>query len=805
MRARSIAAVATVIVTAAAVTTVSAVAEASQSAPGKTATLTSAPACNLGNGIKHVVQITFDNVHYFRDNPNVPSDLELMPNLLHFFENNGSLLTNDHTPIIAHTANDILTTLTGLYGDRHGVGISNSYQSYNADGPNGTFGTTDPATAFNYWTDKIDDTSRTPSPARDTNPNMVYSPVPPTTAGSPVSPTTVTPAPWVPFTKAGCDVGNFSTANVVLENTFDIPQVFGANSPEAQQLAADPDRFKDAETDQYIGVAVHCALGSAVCADAKGIKFGQTTPTPTAAPDLLPDQPGGYNGFQALFGARYTAPQLGAGTPSLFRNGYEITNSAGNLVDLNGNQINGAFTGQPGFPGFDPVAPQTLAYAADMLESGIPVVQTYISDIHGNEDIPALSSVCAHAPSALAPGTPCYLAQAAYYNDAFGAFFKRLAAENINTSNTLFVLSSDEGDHVAGANVGRAIQPSPANCDGVTVVCTYPAGSFGELSGNIKGLLVSEKNNNTAYGLENDSAPEFYLHGAPAPDDAVTRQFEHDLGSLTVPNPYAGQTSQQLANYLADPTEEAILHMVDADPARTPTVAMFARPDFFLSNGPASCNPSVVGTGGCVSVNSGFAYNHGDFAAEINTNYVGFAGPGVRAAGVLGNQPNAGPNSAGPDSGQIAAIDSGTAGPWTDETDINPTMLYLTGLSDPYTPDGRVITEILSSPNSALSAPGVTELGACYKQLDASTGQFGTYTLRADTAALESTSFNDTQYKGTENFLGTLLRQRDQLAEKIKSELDAAEFSNTPVEAVHGDTTRCGVIIDAAKRLSQRP
>ena len=71
--------------------------------------------------IKHVVQLTFDNVHFFRDNPNVPSDLEMMPNLLNFFESNGTFLSNNHTPLIAHTANDILTTLTGLYGDRQGM------------------------------------------------------------------------------------------------------------------------------------------------------------------------------------------------------------------------------------------------------------------------------------------------------------------------------------------------------------------------------------------------------------------------------------------------------------------------------------------------------------------------------------------------------------------------------------------------------------------------------------------------------------------------------------------------------------
>ena len=42
--------------------------------------------CSLGNGIKHIVYIQFDNVHFRRDNPNVPSDLEQMPNLLKFLE-----------------------------------------------------------------------------------------------------------------------------------------------------------------------------------------------------------------------------------------------------------------------------------------------------------------------------------------------------------------------------------------------------------------------------------------------------------------------------------------------------------------------------------------------------------------------------------------------------------------------------------------------------------------------------------------------------------------------------------------------
>ena len=31
-------------------------------------------------------------------------------------------------------------------------------------------------------------------------------------------------------------------------------------------------------------------------------------------------------------------------------------------------------------------------------------------------------------------------------------------------------------------------------------------------------------------------------------------------------------------------------------------------------------------------------------------------------------------------------------GPWVDETDIRPTIMYLTGLRDDYEHDGRVIT-----------------------------------------------------------------------------------------------------------------
>jgi hypothetical protein len=137
-------------------------------------------------------------------------------------------------------------------------------------------------------------------------------------------------------------VGEIATANVELENTsVDIPKVFGAGSPEDEQLIADPDSFKDPETADYVGVAVHCARGSAFCSDATAVKYGQSAPSHAAVADVLPDEPGGYTGYQALFGHKYLAPQLGAGKPDLTRDGYEVTNPAGNLVDLNGNEIDG--------------------------------------------------------------------------------------------------------------------------------------------------------------------------------------------------------------------------------------------------------------------------------------------------------------------------------------------------------------------------------------------------------------------------------------------------------------------------------
>src|SRR5438094_684843 len=77
----------------------------------------------------------------------------------------------------------------------------------------------------------------------------------------------VAPAPWVPYTRAGCDFGAVATANTILENTaIDVPTVFGPTSAEAAQVAADhPGSSATQAFADYVGIGIHCAVSSAKC------------------------------------------------------------------------------------------------------------------------------------------------------------------------------------------------------------------------------------------------------------------------------------------------------------------------------------------------------------------------------------------------------------------------------------------------------------------------------------------------------------------------------------------------------------
>lgn len=647
--------------------------------------------CQLANGIKHVVQLEFDNVHLTRDNPNVPSDLEQMPALYNFLKGNGVVLANTHD-VLVHTATNFISTMTGLYPDRTDITQSNSGSYYAPDGSTHT------DVSFAYWTDPLFDPAGN---STDTRYNLAYTA---DRANVPNPNNINVPAPWVPYTRAGCDVGYSGMANAVLENVGgDVTKVFGAGSPQAAEAAANPTK---AAAD-FEGFAVHCAAGSPTCAS------GQT--------DALPDEPGGYNGFKGLFGNAEIQPVISPSGPVRALDGSVIQDSQGN----------------PGFPGFDSLTPNnSLAYAATMLEHNVPVVNAYLSDVHGD-----------HTPANtgdLGPGEPTYEQQLHDYNTAFAQFIARLAQDGITPANTLFTVTTDEGDHFSGS------APTPSDCTGLDGnFCSYTTKS--EVNVNLPGLLATQHGDTTSFAIHSDPAPALWVTGNPAPSSPQVRQLERDILATDVLNPLTGQTDK-LAYQMADPVEEKILHFVAADPARTPTLTFYSGEDEFVTSGAPNCSRP------CVFTTSRFAWNHGGLWPDMQTIFSAYVGPGVRARGV----------------------DTRT---FADQTDMRPTVLALTGLHDDYPVDGRVLTEELA-PNALpvsmrSNHAGLLELGRLYKQVLATTGQFDMQTLAISTRALASGSASDdSEYTQLEALLSSLDAQRDALADRMRDVLLGAAFDN---------------------------
>jgi hypothetical protein len=666
-----------------------------------------AAGCQLGshdNAVKHIVYIQFDNVHLRRDNPKVPSDLEQMPNLLHFMEQEGTLLTNHHTPLISHTSVDILTSLTGVYGEKMGMPIGNTILYFN--GASSKF-----TSSFAYWTDNLGVTSV---------PQMVDQ------RGK------VHPAPWVPFTRAGCDVGAFSVANIEFENTRgDIDNVFGPTSPEHNENLANP----DLAVADFEGIAIHCALGSLLCGSSAH-----------AATDKLADEPAGYLGFQALFGNKYVAPAL---------------NHSSSIVinDLDGVAIsdgpNG--TGNPGFPGFDPSPSQTLGYLASMLEAGVPVVYGYIEDAHDNHNFPS------DPDGAFGPGEAGYVSQLQLFDAAFGKFFARLKAHGITKDNTLFVITSDENDHFAGA------APTPAGCDGVNVACTYPI--KGEVEARLGSVFHDQAGNSTPFGYDFDSSPGIWINGNPPQTDPVTRKLERDAATLQGFDPIVGGTNG-IMKALADHAEQALLHMVTSDPNRTPSFILFSNPDYFFTNQfpTVACGAP---TSSCFTETRDHAWNHGDFQDDITHTWLGIVGPGVREEGRFGEI-------------------------FTDHADIRPTILSLAHLKDDYAHDGRVVFEILKEdalPDSLSDhRETLSRLAEAYKQINAPLGKLGRKTLTGiSTRALKG---DDATYAALEAKIVDLTHRRNEIAGKMIAILEGAAFDHQQV-----DRDEARRLIDQARDL----
>jgi hypothetical protein len=804
---------------------------------------------SAGGGIQHVIYIQFDNTHFLRDNPNVPSDLEQMPHLLNFIKDNGTLLTNDHTVLISHTAGGILSSLTGLYPDRNGQAVSNAYGYFRPDGSVGF------SSSFKYWTDTTDGgnpANDPPTPSADSNFNMLNADS--VALGGTGSPRNA-PAPWVPFTRAGCDVGNVGTANAVLENnnaivfrtgapgpttlaaaaaagdtnvkvasvtgfaigrpfwidvgagaelvtvaavgtagaggtgitlttplagahasgaavygvnatdpSGDMTTVFGEGSPEwnegkASQISPSGTAARTLAQTDFVGVAIHCGESGGICEG-----------NARATADSLPDESGGYNGFRGLFGAKYVNPAITvdgnhpAGTPY--------------VLDTNGAPIVDPF-GQPGFPGFDGMfARSTLGYVAQMQEAGVPVTYAYISDAHDNH------GNAGNIHIAYGPGEAGYVQQLREYDDAFGDFFARLQGDGITKANTLFVFTVEEGDHFAGT-------APDGPCNGVTTPCTYtaPGHHVSEVNGDLKRLVATYNalhgtTATTDFSVHSDMAPNVYVTGNPAPDSATARTLERAMSDMTVTNPLSG-VQEKLFVAMADPVEQAALHMSTADAARMPTFTPFAQGDYFLNaSSNTSCGASLDL---CLFIpgpsSFTFAWNHGGIQPEIATTWTGIVGPGVEVHGEDHDV-------------------------FTDHTDLRPTILALTGLKDTYVSDGRVVTEILDPKalNAALkdNQGSLEALGQAWKQVNAPFGSFSKDTLVASTASLASDSAGDATYAQMENRIAELASARNALVSQIRAAVFNAEFSGQKIKDKQASAwiQQANALLNAAHQLA---
>jgi hypothetical protein len=453
--------------------------------------------CRLANGVEHVVYLQFANLHFGRDEPAVPSDLERMPHLLDFLQANGTFLASSHSALVSTAGGDPLTSLTGLYPDHHGQA-----------------------------------------------------------------------APWPAFTRAGCDVGAAGgPGNVVLQNTAtDLATVFGAGSREVAEARVDSARAAAA----FTGVAIHCARQSSTCASDLG-----------GRPDRLQDEPGGYSGFNALYGQRFVAPRIGV---------------SGHLSDLAGRHLDG-------FPGFDGMTPAvSLAYVAAMQEHAVPITYAYLADARQPRS----------TGGPLAPGDPAYVRQLHDYDQAFATFLQRLGRDGLNSANPLFAVSA------GGVGVRAAATSSPAGCDGVRTPCPQSGALQVDLAGMLAAVGVS-----STFTTHDGSAPAVWINGDPAPMTGAARGLEQAVAQLRVAEPVTG-TRQPLVRYLADRPEMRLLHMVSADGARTPSFVLFAQPGYFVSGPHAVCAAA-----GCTGADPRQAYDPGYAEAGVSTGWLALAGPGV--------------------------------------------------------------------------------------------------------------------------------------------------------------------------------
>ena len=366
--------------------------------------------------------------------------------------------------MIAHTADDSLSIYTGLYGDRHGQPLSNSYKGYNPDG------TTDPADVVRVLDQPVRRHRGHARPRATTaRRRMVYSDtVPGEWSAEPPDarlPGSRSPAPVATSVTSPPPTWSSRTPRSTCRRSS------APARPRCSSSTPTPITFKDAEIADYIGEAVHCAHGSAIVRGRVGGEVRPDRRRPRRpSPTRCPPSPAATAASRRSSAPGTSAPQLGAGTPNLTSHGYPVTNAAGNLVDLDGNDAPGALQPSAGLPRLQPhrvaVSGDAGRHAGDRRSRSPTATSPTCTSGRPSTSDRAPRPPPPRPAGRSAPATSATTTTARPTTLRSRSSSSVSPQDGINASNTLFVISAEENDQFDGANVGRALTPTPAGCDG---------------------------------------------------------------------------------------------------------------------------------------------------------------------------------------------------------------------------------------------------------------------------------------------------------------------------------------------------
>ena len=542
-----------------------------------------------------------------------------------------------------------------------------------------------PSSSFKYWTDLTDDVNTPPTDANYRNDQREAA--------------KNAPAPWVPFTRAGCDVGRDR-----------------AREHRAREHRHRPDRRHDqglrhrlarVERGRRVerGPGRHAARtsrrptssASASTAHRPRRVCGATrTPRRTRCPTSRAATPAS----RALFGAKYVNPVISRRrAPMRQRTPRKATPDQRPV-------------GHRGFPGFDGMfATTTLSLRrADAGVRDPGHVRLHLGRPRPARRLPGAST------SRTRPARPATSSSCTTTTSPSSQFFDRLAADGINKSNTLFVFTVDEGDHFAGS------QPEQPGCDGVTVAVRLRH-EPGRRDQRQPAAACSRRS--TATTRRSPSTPTMRRTSTSTGNPARTDRGRRGTSSGRWPaaaglNPYTGADADDIMVALADQVE-------DEDAAHG------------HRRSAADADLHAVRRSGLVLLRSRrratTCATHAACASIPRADEPELRVEPRRHPGRDRHRP--GPATSGRASRTSATTDS----VWTDHTDHRPTH------ADAARPEGRLpdrrpggrreIADENALPVSLrVHHPSVEQLAASYKQLMASFGTFSMDTLTASTHAL---------------------------------------------------------------------